>query len=190
MSTRRAWVLWALVMAPCRHRGDRHGELPAAPGLKRLDTRGHTSGGQLLVTCVFQTRQTYRRRVDGAAIFVQTSWLGWGGPPTARSHQRWAGPQGARPVERIACRRKRALSRHVAAVRSRRASSSTVGTEPGGEPRSAAAGSMASHRGGRLGPTPRPFAEVMRSRRHTQPTGPAMLLTSNNWQIMIAARGI
>ena len=66
---------------------------------------------------------------------------GVGQPPAAR-HRRGAGPPRARPGERRSCRRPTALRRHVAAlrsrrassrarVRSRRASSSTVGPSPG-----------------------------------------------------------
>lgn len=62
------------------------------------------------------------------------------GPTTAESQRRWAGPQWARPVERLAWQSKNALRRNVASfrslrvsararLRSRRASSSPVGTE-------------------------------------------------------------
>ena len=65
------------------------------------------------------------------------------GQTTSESHRRGAGPQGARPASRIACRSKKAVRRHVAAVRwllgsarargrSRLASSSTLGTETRG----------------------------------------------------------
>jgi hypothetical protein len=44
------------------------------------------------------------------------------GQTTSRSHRRWAGPQAARPVERISCRRRKALRSHCAVLRSRMAS--------------------------------------------------------------------
>ena len=62
------------------------------------------------------------------------------GPTTSASHWRGAGCQVARPVSRRSCRRTKALRRHVASVRARRASArarvrariaaaATVGTE-------------------------------------------------------------
>jgi hypothetical protein len=65
------------------------------------------------------------------------------GQTTSLSHRRCAGPQGARPVERLSCRSRTALRRHFAALRAwlasararhraRSASSSPLGPETGG----------------------------------------------------------
>ena len=65
------------------------------------------------------------------------------GPSTAESHRRWAGPQCARPGERLSCLRKQAVRRNLGAlralrgsararVRSHMASSSPVGPETAG----------------------------------------------------------
>jgi hypothetical protein len=86
-----------------------------------------------------------RRSVCSVTVWTsacQTMGCAGGGQITSLSQRRWAGLQWARPVERLSCRRKKALRRHLAAfrsrrvsararLRSRRASASPAGTETG-----------------------------------------------------------
>ena len=129
-------------VAACGHRGHRHRALHPAPGLEGFDHGSETPSRHLVGACLCKTLKT-----SGCSLPARMyAWNPMGcagvGQPTARSHRRCAGPQVARPVERIACRSRQALRRNCAALRSRMASararhrsriaaSSTVGTETG-----------------------------------------------------------
>jgi len=141
------------------------------------------------------------RRSVGAATARRYAWhpLGGagGGQTTSLRQRRWAGPQGARPGERLACRRSKAWSRHCAGLRSwrasararprsRLASSSTAGTSTGGRSpeRSRRARVRASRRwvvtrspglwGIKEGATPQqPWPFGVRERSGQEPPGPA-----------------
>jgi hypothetical protein len=120
-------------------RGDRRRELDAAECLKGLDHRLQAPRCDLLVALLVETLEAFGVLGDRADIFLEDELLRGGGQTTSASRRRWAGFPVARPVERISCRSKQALSRNLAAlralrvssrarVRSRMASSSTWGT--------------------------------------------------------------
>ena len=72
--------------------------------------------------CARRVRRAVRAVTARTYAWNTICWAGVG-QPTSLSQRRGAGPQGARPAERIACRRRKALSRHLAALRARMASS-------------------------------------------------------------------
>jgi hypothetical protein len=104
----------------------------ATPGGKR---HAWTCSGR---ACARRGRRAVWSVTARPAACKTRGWAGVG-QTTAESHRRWAGCQGARPMERIACLRTHAWRRNLASLRalrvsararlrSRLASSSTVGT--------------------------------------------------------------
>ena len=109
--------------------------------------RASTTGCKRQVVACSRRSWSRRPRRSGCSVTVRTyagKTLGGAGvgQTTAARHRRWAGPPLARPAERISWRSTKALSRHWASlrslitssrarVRSRIASSSTVGTYTG-----------------------------------------------------------
>lgn len=97
------------------------------PCTPRQAWRASTTGARR-PGCSGSVRSCSRRasRAVGSLPARRYAWhtIGWAGvgQTTALRHRRGAGPQGARPAERIACRRRHAVSRTCAALRSRRAS--------------------------------------------------------------------
>ena len=102
--------------------GHRASELYPAQSLERVDDRGEPPGLHLVGEGLCQTRQpcgVVGARSDGC---LAHDLLCRGGTDHCAEPRRWAGRQVARPVERIACRRRKALRWNFAALRARIAS--------------------------------------------------------------------
>ena len=93
-----ATVHWPPGRLERRHDGGETPPLGPAPGVR---SRG------ALPPCLLCS--------NGAAVRLQTSCGAGVGPTTAARQRRWAGPQVARPSDRIAWRRRQACTRYVAA---------------------------------------------------------------------------
>jgi hypothetical protein len=137
----RSWALQPGQGTHGRPQGHGHGARPPAPGWQGLAHGGDTPGWHGRGACLRQTLQACGLGAHGTALCVQDAWLGRRGAPHCREPRRGAGPPGARPLERRAGRSPKALRRHGASVRARRASartlrsarmatSSTVGPDP------------------------------------------------------------
>src|SRR5262249_60244151 len=95
-------------------RGHRGQTVRPAEGLGGVEDRGEPPGLPMIWEFVFQTRQPFGVVGDRSDVFWEPALRRRGGQTTALRHRRWAGLQGAGPVERIACRRRTALSRNLA----------------------------------------------------------------------------
>ena len=96
-----ARMLKASEIAECSHQGDRHGALPPTQGLQGFDNRVQAPRLPRLCEFLRQARQALGGVVDRADVFWEDDVLGGCGAETSESPRRWAGPQLARPVERI-----------------------------------------------------------------------------------------
>lgn len=135
-------VIDACEVSPCSHGGDGHDELDATQRLERCDDRRYTPGLGLVLACWFQTPEACRVCVDRAHVVLEDALLGGGVTDHRREPSEMGRTPLAWPVSRRSCRSQKAFRRNFAALRSRRASSrarvrsrmassSSVGTSTG-----------------------------------------------------------
>jgi hypothetical protein len=71
-----SWGIDACQVATFSYRGDRHGELDAAPGLEGFDDGRSTPGLDRLGEFLLETRESLRVFIDRPAIFLEDHVLG------------------------------------------------------------------------------------------------------------------